>query len=123
MNDLADQLLRDVQGIMDGLGRSMLCFIDTNHDSGEDIVQEVSALAREVGDERINPDAQAYTSERARIALAIVVLEDIQEAPWRGQRVLLFDEEWQIRSVKKLGLLQGQVLRLTLAASEISRGV
>lgn len=110
-------LTDDLRAVMTSLGA------DTLELTGPDgAVVAVDCLARRMGGRRMDVDAAAFTGERARLARAHLILADLPFEPERGDAARLWDEEWQIREADILGLGQGQILQLTLAHEEKTRG-
>lgn len=119
----AAQLMADMRAVMQDLGESeMGIMMPDPDDSSKEVESAVSCLARDHGHERISGDVAAYSGERARIATVLAFAADMPVDLRRGDAVNLFGEEWQVRSVRRHGFGQGQVLRLTLTAEEHTRG-
>lgn len=110
-------LTEDFRAVMKSLGADKLEL------AGPDgFAEPVDCLARRLGPRRMGPDAAAFSGERARLVRVHAVLADLPFEPQRGGSARLWDREWQIREADVLGMGEGQILQMTLAREEKTRG-
>lgn len=110
-------LTADFRAVMKDLGA------DTLELAGPDgFADPVDCLARRMGGRRLDSDAAAFSGERARLVRVHAVLADLPFEPQRGGSARLWGREWQIREADVLGMGEGQILRMTLAREEKTRG-
>ena len=132
MTNIAEIFSADVRAVMDELccgtgetvpgGHPCVLGVSTVIEDGSEWYVDVPCVAVDHGHERTSPEASTYAGERLRLATAIVMAMDMPGDVRRGDSLQLFGCEWQARSVRRHGLGQGQVVRITLARDERSRG-
>lgn len=124
---MEDQTLADFAALRASLGTQTLII----RGRGENVVR-LDVVARDMGVRRLSGDLGMDGGSRARLAMIHLAEADVLAArqfmpdapglPSAGERVELWGEAWQVRSVQRLGYARPGIIRLEITRNESRRG-
>lgn len=124
-----DQALADFTALRASLGTQTLT-IRGRGDAAAGI--DVDVVARDLGVRRLSGDLGMDGGSRARLAMIHLAEADVLAArqsmpdapglPSVGDRVELWGEAWQVRTVQRLGYARPGIIRLDVTCNESRRG-